>query len=164
MSWHKDQGRSERGYHHGNLKEALLQAALKLDCRKRCGRLHLCRCRAHGPASAPPRPIGISAIATNLLASVAQRGFVQFEAAAECGLGRRPPRYGRPRSTGWERPIWRSRATSPRSIRRCSNRACRWRPIPTLQAAGERAFAIIRAACRTPCGDGAARRCRALRR
>ena len=28
MSWRKDQGRSERGYHHGNLKEALLQAAL----------------------------------------------------------------------------------------------------------------------------------------
>jgi hypothetical protein len=23
MSWRKDQGRSERGYHHGNLKEAL---------------------------------------------------------------------------------------------------------------------------------------------
>ena len=30
MSWRKDQGRAERGYHHGNLKEALLQAALDL--------------------------------------------------------------------------------------------------------------------------------------
>ena len=28
MSWRKEQRRAERGYHHGNLKEALLQAAL----------------------------------------------------------------------------------------------------------------------------------------
>ena len=34
MSWRKDQGRSERGYHHGNLKEALLQAALGLIAEK----------------------------------------------------------------------------------------------------------------------------------
>ena len=27
MSWRKEQRRAERGYHHGNLKEALLQAA-----------------------------------------------------------------------------------------------------------------------------------------
>ncbi|HMH97573.1 MAG TPA: TetR/AcrR family transcriptional regulator, partial [Bradyrhizobium sp.] len=25
MSWRKEQRRAERGYHHGNLKEALLQ-------------------------------------------------------------------------------------------------------------------------------------------
>jgi hypothetical protein len=30
MSWRKEQRRAERGYHHGNLKEALLQAALGL--------------------------------------------------------------------------------------------------------------------------------------
>src|ERR1043165_6606772 len=30
MSWRKEQRRSERGYHHGNPKEALLQAALGL--------------------------------------------------------------------------------------------------------------------------------------
>ena len=35
MSWNtKDQGRAERGYHHGNLKEALLQAALDLIAKK----------------------------------------------------------------------------------------------------------------------------------
>ena len=34
MSWRKEQRRTERGYHHGNLKEALLQAALGLIAEK----------------------------------------------------------------------------------------------------------------------------------
>ncbi len=34
MSWCKERGRAERGYHHGNLKEALLQAALGLIAEK----------------------------------------------------------------------------------------------------------------------------------
>ena len=34
MSWRKEQRRAERGYHHGNLKEALLQAALGLIAEK----------------------------------------------------------------------------------------------------------------------------------
>ena len=36
MSWRKDkeESRAERGYHHGNLKEALLQAALRLIAEK----------------------------------------------------------------------------------------------------------------------------------
>ena len=34
MSWRKEQGRADRGYHHGNLKEALLQAALGLIAEK----------------------------------------------------------------------------------------------------------------------------------
>jgi len=34
MSWRKESRRAERGYHHGNLKEALLQAALGLIAEK----------------------------------------------------------------------------------------------------------------------------------
>ena len=34
MSWRKEERRAERGYHHGNLKEALLQAALNLIAQK----------------------------------------------------------------------------------------------------------------------------------
>src|SRR5258708_7126001 len=34
MSWRKEHRRAERGYHHGNLKEALLQAALGLIAEK----------------------------------------------------------------------------------------------------------------------------------
>ena len=77
MSWHKDR-RGERGYHHGNLKEALLQAALGLIAEK-------------GPAgftfADAARTAGVSAAAPyrhfrdrdDLLANIAQRGFEQFE-------------------------------------------------------------------------------------
>ena len=79
MSWRKDQGRAERGYHHGNLKEALLQAALDLISKK-------------GPAgftfADAARMAGVSPAAPyrhfrdrdELIASIAQRGFEQFEA------------------------------------------------------------------------------------
>ena len=79
MSWRKDHRRPERGYHHGNLKEALLQAALGLIAEK-------------GPAgftfADAARSAGVSPAAPyrhfrdrdELLASIAQRGFEQFEA------------------------------------------------------------------------------------
>src|SRR3954462_313481 len=79
MSWRKDQGRTERGYHHGNLKEALLQAALDLITQK-------------GPAgftfADAARMAGVSPAAPyrhfrdrdELPSSIAQRGFEQFEA------------------------------------------------------------------------------------
>ena len=34
MSWTKDKSGGSRGYHHGNLKEALLRAALELIAKK----------------------------------------------------------------------------------------------------------------------------------
>src|SRR5712675_2671894 len=79
MSWRKEQRRAERGYHHGNLKEALLQAALGLIAEK-------------GPAgftfADAARSAGVSPAAPyrhfrdrdELIADVARRGFVRFEA------------------------------------------------------------------------------------
>src|SRR5258707_7985909 len=79
MSWRKEESRAERGYHHGNLKEALLQAALRLIAEK-------------GPAgftfADAARLAGVSPAAPyrhfrdreELLSSIAQRGFEQFEA------------------------------------------------------------------------------------
>ncbi|HVX79429.1 MAG TPA: TetR/AcrR family transcriptional regulator [Bradyrhizobium sp.] len=80
MSWNsKHHGRAERGYHHGNLKEALLQAALDLIAKK-------------GPAgftfADAARLAGVSPAAPyrhfrdrdELLSSIALRGFEQFEA------------------------------------------------------------------------------------
>ena len=78
MSWRKEQGRAERGYHHGNLKEALQQAALDLIAQK-------------GPAgftfADAARLAGVSPAAPyrhfrdrdELMSSIAQRGFEQFE-------------------------------------------------------------------------------------
>lgn len=78
MSWRKEERRAERGYHHGNLKEALLQAALGLIAEK-------------GPAgftfADAARMAGVSPAAPyrhfrdrdELLSNIAQRGFDQFE-------------------------------------------------------------------------------------
>src|SRR6204780_3890601 len=81
MSWRKDkeESRAARRYHHGNLKEALLQAALRPIA-------------GEGPAgftfADAARLAGVSPAAPyrhfrdrdELLSSIAQRGFEQFEA------------------------------------------------------------------------------------
>src|SRR5437667_9787193 len=81
MSWSKH-GRGERGYHHGNLKEALVRAALELIAQK-------------GPSgftfAEAARWAGVSAAAPyrhfrdrdELLADVALRGYQQFATALD---------------------------------------------------------------------------------
>src|SRR5450432_3384642 len=78
MSWRKEERRAERGYHHGNLKEALLQAALGLITK-------------NGPAgftfADAARSAGVSPAAPyrhfrdrdELMADVALRGFNLLE-------------------------------------------------------------------------------------
>src|SRR4026208_2200928 len=79
MSWRKDQGRGERGYHHGNLKEALLQAALGLIAEKGAAGFTFADA-ARMAGSAPPAPYRHFRDRDELLSSIAQRGFEQFEA------------------------------------------------------------------------------------
>src|SRR3981189_3745940 len=79
MSWRKEQRRAERGYHHGNLKEALLQAALGLIAEKGpAGFTFADAARSAGVSPAAPyarfRPPHAS------LSTIAPRGFDQFEA------------------------------------------------------------------------------------
>src|SRR5215470_10026522 len=111
MSWRKDrdkdQGR-ERGYHHGNLREALLQAALDLIGQKGAAGFTFAD-SARMAGVSPAAPYRHFRDRDELLSSIAQRGFEQFETAmSESGI-----------------PVDMN---------------------PTLMAAGERAFAIIRAA------------------
>ncbi len=93
MNWSKDGPGGKRGYHHGNLREALIQAALDLISSK-------------GPAgftfAEAARQAGVSPAAPYrhyrdrdaLLADVALRGFRQFatELEAAWGDGRPHPR------------------------------------------------------------------------
>src|SRR5919106_1324781 len=81
MSWRrdKDRGRSERGYHHGNLKEALLQAALDLIAEKGPAGFTFAEA-ARSAGVSPAAPYRHFRDRDELLASIAQRGFEQFEA------------------------------------------------------------------------------------
>ncbi|MBR0755975.1 TetR/AcrR family transcriptional regulator [Bradyrhizobium jicamae] len=144
MSWRKDERRAERGYHHGNLKEALLQAALDLIGQK-------------GPAgftfADAARMAGVSPAAPyrhfrdrdELIASIAQRGFEQFESAlTQAWDDGRPDTVSAFERVGKaylkfarEEPAFYS-AMFESGLPVDSN--------PTLMAASERAFAIIRAA------------------
>jgi AcrR family transcriptional regulator len=78
MSWHH-KGRREGGYHHGNLKEALVEAALELIARKGpAGFTFAEAARAAGVS--PAAPYRHFRDRDELLASIAQQGFEQFEA------------------------------------------------------------------------------------
>ena len=79
MSW-KDQARSERGYHHGNLKEALLQAALDLIAKKGAAGFTFADAARLAGVS-PAAPYRHFRDRDELMSSIAQRGFEQFESA-----------------------------------------------------------------------------------
>jgi AcrR family transcriptional regulator len=144
MSWRKDERRAERGYHHGNLKEALLQAALDLITQK-------------GPAgftfADAARMAGVSPAAPyrhfrdrdELLSSIAQRGFEQFEALLTQAWD-----DGRPDTiTAFERvgkAYLAFAREEPAFYSAMFESGVPVETTPALLAASERAFAVIRAA------------------
>lgn len=144
MSWHKDRRRREGGYHHGNLKEALIQAALDLIAEKGPGGFTFAEAA---------RSAGVSAAAPyrhfrdrdELLSSVAQQGYEQFEAvlttAWDDGRPDTPSAFQRVGKAylafAREHPAHYS-AMFESGLPRDAN--------PTLLVASERAFSIIRAA------------------
>jgi len=79
MSWRKEQGRSERGYHHGNLKEALLQAALGLIAEKGAAGFTFADAARMAGVS-PAAPYRHFRDRDALLAEVARHGFERFAA------------------------------------------------------------------------------------
>jgi AcrR family transcriptional regulator len=83
MSWSKDEpGEREapRGYHHGNLREALIRAALELIARKGTAGFTFAEAARYAGVS-PAAPYRHFRDRDELMASVALRGFEQFEAA-----------------------------------------------------------------------------------
>jgi AcrR family transcriptional regulator len=76
MSW---SGRGRRGYHHGNLKEALLRAALELIAQKGPAGFTFAEA-ARWAGVSPAAPYRHFRDREALLAEVARRGFEQFEA------------------------------------------------------------------------------------
>ena len=76
MSWSKH----GRGYHHGNLKEALIRAALELIAQKGPAGFTFAEA-ARWAGVSPAAPYRHFRDRDELLADVARRGFDQFEAA-----------------------------------------------------------------------------------
>ena len=158
MNWGKgDDTGAKRGYHHGNLREALITAALDLIAQKGpAGFTFAEAARAAGVS--PAAPYRHFRDRDALMADVAHRGFEHFEQRLDRGLGRGPAE-----------PARRARAHGPRLPRLRPRRArlllghVRKRPadrraIRELHEAGDRAFAVLREACEAVVADLAGRR------
>lgn len=142
MSWHR--GRREGGYHHGNLKEALIEAALDLIAQKGPAGFTFAE-TARSAGVSPAAPYRHFRDRDELLASIAQQGFELFEkqlsAAWDDG---RPDTFAAFSRVGKaylafarEHPAYYS-AMFESGVPMQDN--------PALLMASERAFAIIRAA------------------
>lgn len=148
MSWHKDRGPGERrGYHHGNLREALIEAALALI-------------RDKGPAgftfAEAARAAGVSPAAPYrhfrdrdaLIADVAKRGFEAFAQALDAAWnGGRPAPLEAFNRLGAAYLAFASREPAYFSAMFESGLALA--DHPELRAEGDRAFAVLREACET---------------
>lgn len=76
MSWSRDQ-RGRRGYHHGNLREALIQAALDLIADKGTGGFTFAEA-ARAAGVSPAAPYRHFRDRDALMAGIAQQGFERF--------------------------------------------------------------------------------------
>ena len=144
MSWSRS-GRGRRGYHHGNLREALVQAALDLIGKK-------------GPAgftfAEAARSAGVSGAAPYrhfrdrdaLLADVARRGFERLEAALARAWdeGRPNPRKA---LENLGRAYLDFAGTEPAYYTAMFESQLPPDEDPGLRLAGDRAFAVLRRAC-----------------
>jgi AcrR family transcriptional regulator len=144
MSWRKEERRAERGYHHGNLKEALLQAALNLIAQKGAAGFTFADAARMAGVS-PAAPYRHFRDRDELLSSIAQRGFEQFEAALTGAWD-----DGRPDTvTAFERvgkAYLAFARDEPAFYSAMFESGLPADVNPTLMAASERAFGILRAA------------------
>jgi AcrR family transcriptional regulator len=146
MSWSKQGGRSgPRGYHHGNLREALITAALELIAQKGPAGFTFAEA-ARWAGVSPAAPYRHFRDRDALMADVAKRGFERFAAnlAAAWDDGRPAPlaaleRMGRAYlAFARAEPAYFS-AMFEAGVPLAEHRG--------LQEAGDRAFAVLRQAC-----------------
>ena len=143
MTWGK-RGDASRSYHHGNLKEALVRAALELIAEKGPAGFTFADA-ARWAGVSPAAPYRHFRDRDELLSSIAQRGFEQFEAVLTAAWD-----DGRPDTvTAFERVGKAYLAFARQEPAFYSAMFESGLPVdlnPALLAASERAFGIIRAA------------------
>ncbi len=155
MSWSKEDKESPRGYHHGNLKEALLRAALELIAQKGPAGFTFAEA-ARWAGVSPAAPYRHFRDRDELLASIALRGFHQFEEALARAWDEGRPdvffaldRLGRAYlDFARSEPAYYS-AMFEAGVPLAGN--------PELRDAGDRAFAVLRAAAEKLCAQVSAR-------
>jgi AcrR family transcriptional regulator len=151
MAWSKDDKESPRGYHHGNLKEALLRAALELIAQKGPGGFTFAEA-ARWAGVSPAAPYRHFRDRDELLSSVALRGFIQFEAAlAKVWDEGRPDVFFALDRLG--KAYLDFARTEPAYYSAMFEAGVPLADNPELREAGERAFAVLRGAAEKLCAQ-----------
>jgi AcrR family transcriptional regulator len=145
MSWHGQGRGGRRGYHHGNLREALVEAALDLIGAKGPAGFTFAEAARHAGVS-PAAPYRHFRDRDALMAEVASRGFALFEQqlAAAWDEGRAGP------PTAFDRLAKAYLAfarTEPAYFAAMFEAGLSLSEHRELQQAGDRAFAVLRSAC-----------------
>jgi len=141
MSWSK-QGRGERGYHHGDLKETLLRAALDLIAKKGPAGFTFAEA-ARWAGVSPAAPYRHFRDRDELLASVALRGFELFTTAlAAAWNDGRPEPFAAFERLG--KAYLQFARVEPAYYSAMFEAGIPLENNPELKDAGERAFAVLR--------------------
>jgi AcrR family transcriptional regulator len=149
MSWSRDNERP-RGYHHGNLKEALIQAALDLIARKGPAGFTFAEA-ARWAGVSPAAPYRHFRDRDDLLIDVARRGFDQFaQALARAWDEGRPEPFGAFERVG--RAYLDFARSEPAYYSAMFEAGIPLDASAELREAGDRAFAVLRSAAETLIG------------
>jgi AcrR family transcriptional regulator len=139
MSWSKS-----RGYHHGNLKEALVRAAIELIAQKGPAGFTFAEA-ARWAGVSPAAPYRHFRDRDELMGDVARRGFEQFEAAlAQAWDDGRPEPFAAFERLG--RAYLDFARREPAYYSAMFEAGVPPDATPELRVAGDRAFAVLRAA------------------
>jgi AcrR family transcriptional regulator len=143
MSWSRDNERP-RGYHHGNLKEALIHAALDLIARKGPAGFTFAEA-ARWAGVSPAAPYRHFRDRDDLLVDVARRGFDQFaQALARAWDEGRPEPFGAFERVG--RAYLDFARSEPAYYSAMFEAGIPLDASAELREAGDRAFAVLRGA------------------
>ena len=138
-----------RGYHHGNLREALIRAALRLIAEKGPGGFTFAEA-ARSAGVSPAAPYRHFRDRDDLLADVARQGFARFEAMLDHAWNKGLPdpltAFG---NIG--KAYLAFARTEPAYYSAMFESGLPLDAHPDLQQAGDRAFAILKAAADTVC-------------
>ena len=145
MTWSKDGGGKSRGYHHGNLKETLIRAALELIAQKGPAGFTFAEA-ARWAGVSPAAPYRHYRDRDELLSDVAKRGFDQFAQALI-----RAWDDGKPKpSEAFDRlgkAYLHFARTEPAYYSAMFEAGIAPDSSPELREAGDRAFNVLRQAC-----------------
>jgi AcrR family transcriptional regulator len=146
MSWHKDRDpRERRGYHHGNLREALIAAALELISEKGPGGFTFAEA-ARAAGVSPAAPYRHFRDRDALMADVARRGFEAFAVALTSAWDGGAP-AARAAFDRVGRAYLEFARAAPAYFSAMFESGLSFADYPDVRAEADKAFAVLREAC-----------------